>query len=74
MSITLMHEEAAKAAPAGPGRSEPNQNPKLPTPERARTRCPLHPPCYDNVRPGTKGREAVSEEDSSLAVWRGRGS
>lgn len=34
ISVTLMHQQAAKSHPAGPGRSDPNENPKLPAPER----------------------------------------
>ena len=34
VSITLMHADAAKTSAAGPGRSEPNDHPKLPAPER----------------------------------------
>lgn len=32
--MTLMHEDTAKSNPAGLGRSDPNQNPKLPPPDR----------------------------------------
>lgn len=34
VSITVMHESVAAVQKAGPGRSDPNSNPKLPAPER----------------------------------------